>query len=152
MAKDEGKSRFDRLVDEIQSHIREEEMSIFSETVLHEFDNPSNVGRLEDADGEGELKGPCGDTMWMFVRINEGKVAGVSFITDGCGATIACGSMLTKIADGKKIAEVLDLSSLELIEALDGLPNENLHCARLAVATLHRAIKDTEAYRSTHGS
>ena len=145
MVKNVRTSKFDKFVDEIQSQIRDEEREVFSETVIQEFDNPSNVGWMEDADGEGELTGPCNDTMWMFVRIKDGKVADVLFNTDGCGATIACGSMLTKMLCGLSLEEAGKIGPEDLIAALDGLPNAKMHCAKLTVSTLQRAIANWDA-------
>ena len=63
-------------------------------------------------------------------------------MTDGCGPTVACGSMLIKMVEGKSLAEAAAIEAAELIVSLDGLPPEHIHCATLAVNTLHQAIAD----------
>ena len=133
----------DKLISNLQSKIDEEEALVFSRTVLYEAHHPQNYGTIEDPDGKATRTGSCGDTMEMFVKVEGDRVVEVKFTTDGCGATFACGSMLTQMAEGQGIEQALALTDEDLLDRLDGLPDENLHCARLAVATLHGALKAT---------
>ncbi len=136
------KSDFDRFVDEIQEEILEEEREIYSETVIREYFNPRNVGRMENPDAFGIMQGPCSDTMEFYMKIHEGKIDEVTFMTDGCGATIACGSMLTSMVKGHSIDEAKNISPDDLITVLGGLPKESLHCAALAIGALRKAIRN----------
>ena len=102
-------------------------------------ENPRNYGMIEKADGHARIKGPCGDTMEFWLRVQEDKLGRVSFITDGCGSSLACGSMTATLAEGRSIEEVLALGQEEILGALGGLPDEFEHCALLAVNTLHEA-------------
>ena len=79
--------------------------------------------------------------MEMYLKIQDEKVSEITFMTDGCGATIACGSMLTSMVKGKSIADTMGITKDDLINALDGLPKDNLHCAALAVGTLRKALR-----------
>lgn len=133
----------DKLASNLQSKIDEDEAKVFSETALYEAHHPQNFGVIENPNGKAVLTGSCGDTMEMYVAVEGDTVVEVKFSTDGCGATFACGSMLSKMAKGQKTEQVLAITDEDLIESLDGLPEENLHCARLAVATLHGAVKVT---------
>ena len=74
--------------------------------------------------------------------IRNNKIYDASFSTNGCGPTIACGSTVTELVKGKSIEDALKLSPASIIDALDGLPEDNIHCAILAVNTLHKAIAD----------
>jgi nitrogen fixation NifU-like protein len=130
------------LLEELQRKIEYKEEEIYSKIVINEFRNPSNFGVIDDANAVGEIKGPCGDTMKITLNIKKGRILNACFWTDGCGATIACGSMLTKIIKDKTLQESYDLSSSQLLEALDGLPIEHHHCTVLAINTLHKAIED----------
>lgn len=134
------KTDLDRFIDEVQKEIMEEEREIYSEKVIEEANNPKNVGRLADCSAVGILKGSCGDTIEVYMMIKNGNITDISFMTDGCGATIACGSMLTTMVKGKGIDDVMDITKDDLINALDGLPEENLHCAALAIGSLRKAI------------
>ena len=130
------------LLEELQRKIEYQEEEIYSKIVINEFRNPSNFGVMDDANAVGEIKGPCGDTMKITLDIKNGRILKACFWTDGCGPTIACGSMLTKIIKDKTLKESYDLSSSQLLEALDGLPIGHHHCTVLAVNTLHKAIKN----------
>jgi nitrogen fixation NifU-like protein len=109
---------------------------------MDEYKNPKNVGRMPDPDGIGIVTGPCGDTMEFYLKVERSKIHEIQFMTDGCGATIACGSMTTKMVIGETLKNVSKLTNADLINALDGLPDENLHCAKLSIDTLHKAVDD----------
>jgi nitrogen fixation NifU-like protein len=147
MANIEKESTFDKLIDELQSRIDEDESKVFSGTAIAEARNPSNMGTMEDADGVAERTGSCGDNMRFYVKLEGDRVAEARFVTDGCGATTACGSMLARTVEGMTIDGAMAFCDEDLIGLLDGLPDENLHCARLAVATLHGAVRETRTYK-----
>jgi nitrogen fixation NifU-like protein len=133
---------FDRWVAALQEAILEREKVLFSARILAQARQPHNMGVLDDFDGHGLVFGSCGDTMEIFLRLNGERIEKASFMTDGCGPTVACGSMLTRMAQGKSLAEAAAIEAAEVIMALDGLPPEHIHCATLAVNTLHQAIVD----------
>ncbi len=103
---------------------------------------PVNVGRMNDPTGAAWIKGLCGDTMEMYLVVEDGVITDALFFTDGCGATLACGSFATEFAKGKTAAEALGLSPKAIIDGLAGLPADHRHCAILAASTLHKAIAD----------
>jgi nitrogen fixation NifU-like protein len=131
---------FKRLIKELQQEIARREEALYSETVIREARNPSNVGSIANADLHGIVHGWCGDTMEVFIRLGSDTIEEATFVTDGCGATLACGSMLTKMLTGMTLTEAEWVLPEDLIEALDGLPEESMHCADLAVSTLHNAL------------
>jgi nitrogen fixation NifU-like protein len=131
---------FDRWVAALQEEILKREQAMFSAKVLAEARQPHNLGVMDDFDGYGLVVGPCGDTMEVFVQFNGERIESASFMTDGCGPTVACGSMLTRMVQGKSPAEAAAIEAADVILALDGLPPEHIHCATLAVNTLHQAI------------
>lgn len=128
---------FDRVVEEIQRSIRESEERVYSEQVLSEVDTPQNFGNIEDPDATGAFTGPCGDTMVFDIKVKDGVIVEIMFRTDGCGPTVACGSMLTRQVQGKDVREVRKMTAQDLEEILGGLPEENKHCSVLAVQTLN---------------
>ena len=132
----------EKLLEELQQKIEYDEGETYSKVVIRECRNPSNFGVLDDPDAFGEIKGPCGDTMKISLKIKDFKITDARFWTDGCGATIACGSMLTKIIKGKTLQEAEKYTSSQLLIALDGLPIEHQHCPILAINTLKQAIKN----------
>jgi nitrogen fixation NifU-like protein len=142
MAEQRERNDFDRWVAALQEAILERERAMFSTKVLAEARQPQNMGILDEFDGYGLVLGPCGDTMEIFMRLNGQRIEKAAFMTDGCGPTVACGSMLTQMVLGKSLAEAAAIEAAEVIMALDGLPPEHVHCATLAVNTLQQAIAD----------
>jgi nitrogen fixation NifU-like protein len=131
----------DGLVEELTRQIAEEERALYSARVIEHSHNPRNFRRLKPAKLSAVVRGWCGDTMEMYLRPDRnGLVSEAAFMTDGCGPTVACGSMLTSLVSGKPLQQALRITSRELIDALGGLPEESIHCAELAVATLRAAI------------
>jgi nitrogen fixation NifU-like protein len=107
------------------------------------------MGVMLDPDGHALVHGPCGDTMEMFLRVHDSLIEVAAFMTDGCGPTLACGSMLTRMAVGKRLKEAATIEAADLIIALDGLPPEYVHCATLAVDTLQEAMADHQQKEGT---
>jgi nitrogen fixation NifU-like protein len=139
---------FDAMVANLQRQIIEQERAIYSEKVIEEFHNPRNLGRMTGADARGIVRGPCGDTMEIYLRLNGERILEASFMTDGCGPSVACGSMLTATARGMSLEEASEVRPKDLLDALGGLPQESVHCAELAVNTLRQAIENWHAGES----
>lgn len=128
--------------DELQNQIMAEMGQIYTETVIDHAMNPRNVGSIPGADGFATLTGPCGDTMEIRLKVKDNKVADAAFWTDGCGTSIACGSMATEMIKGRNVAEALAIDQSRILEALGGLPEDSLHCALLASNAIQAAIRD----------
>lgn len=118
-------------------------MALYSEKVMDHFTNPRNVGKLENADGIGEVgNAKCGDIMKIYLKIDNGIITDVKFNTFGCGSAIASSSMATELIKGKPLSEALTLTNKAVAEALDGLPAHKMHCSVLAEEAIRSAIKD----------
>ena len=118
-------------------------MALYSDKVMEHFRNPHNLGKLDDADGIGEVgNAKCGDIMRMYIKVNDGIITDVAFNTFGCGSAIATSSMATDLIKGKPIEEAMELSNKAVIEALDGLPAHKIHCSVLAEQAVRAAVKD----------
>ncbi len=131
---------FARMITELQRHIAEQERARYSVELVAEAQNPQNVGRMEGADAQAAVRGWCGDTIEFYLRLDGERIAEIMFVTDGCGPTVACGSKLTTLVQGTSVEDAGMVEPQDLITALDGLPEENVHCADLAVFTLREAI------------
>lgn len=103
---------------------------------------PRNYGSMEAFDGNARITGPCGDTMEFWITVRSGTAEKVSFITTGCGPSLASGSMAVTLALGRSLEEVRVLRQQDVLDALEGLPKESEHCALLAVNTLRAACQD----------
>lgn len=137
------KDQFDKFVDQLQKKVLEKEIKEYNEYIVQLFHNPKNWGKLP----ENEISisqsytGPCGDTMWFFLKINNGKIEKAHFITNGCGASVATASQTTLLIEGKSLEFAEKLKPKDLDDALKGLPEDHKHCTELAVRTLKRAIR-----------
>lgn len=124
-------------------------MALYSEKVMDHFTNPRNVGKIEDADGIGEVgNAKCGDIMKIYLKIENDVIVDVKFNTFGCGSAIASSSMATELIKGKPLSQALELTNKAVAEALDGLPAHKMHCSVLAEEAIRSAIKD---YYDRHG-
>ena len=132
------------------------DLGSFSAAARDHAMNPRHHGTLEVFDGHARITGPCGDTMEFWLLARNGQVEKVSFITDGCGPSLACGSMAACLVEGKRVEDAAGLRQQDILEALGGLPRESEHCALLAANTLKAACQDylnhpTESGRESRG-
>lgn len=134
--------KFDDFLDELQENILRDEVKSLPEELVEHFTKPKNFGRMNDPDGGAIVRGQCGDTMEMYIIIEEEKISNVLFYTDGCGITAACGSLITELAKGQTIKNALRISPADVIEKFGDSLESSFHCAILAVITLHKAIAD----------
>lgn len=138
----------DRLVAELQDEVMAEIRAQFSPVVIDHWQHPRNHGAMARPDGRGRITGSCGDSMEIFLRVVDGRIAEASFVTDGCGSSVAAASMAVELATGRALVEASRLSAGDILAALDGLPDDHRHCALLAARTLHAAVA---SYRSPSG-
>ena len=120
-------------------------MALYSEKVMDHFQHPRTVGKMDNADGVGEVgNAKCGDIMRMYIKVDPKTqvITDVKFNTFGCGSAIATSSMATEMIKGKTISEALELSNQAVAEALDGLPAHKMHCSVLAEEAVRAAVKD----------
>ena len=134
--------QFEQWAKELQEMILEEDRKIFSPRVIEEYLHPRHLKKIEHPDATAAVTGSCGDTMVMGLRISGGRIVEIGFLTDGCGPTVACGSVLAQMAGSKSLDQALGIAVHGLIKELGGLPDSHLHCARLAVDTLQKAIQN----------
>jgi nitrogen fixation NifU-like protein len=142
-------SDLESIANEVQKQIMEEIKQQYSPKVIDSWKHPQNWGIMPQADGYAKITGPCGDTMEISIVVRTDTITKCTFDTDGCGATIACGSMITEMVAGKSLAEAAKIGQAELLEYCGGLPEENTHCALLAANTLQAAIKNFRQNRQS---
>ena len=117
---------------------------MYSEKVMDHFNNPRNMGEIENPSGVGTVgNAKCGDIMRMYLDIDENKVINdVKFKTFGCGAAVATSSMATELVKGRTVDEAMKVTNKAVMEALDGLPPVKVHCSVLAQEAIHAALWD----------
>ena len=118
---------------------------MYSEKVMDHFNNPRNMGEIENASGVGTVgNAKCGDIMRIYLDIDEETkvIKDCKFKTFGCGAAVATSSMATELVIGKTIEEAMKVTNKAVMEALDGLPPVKVHCSLLAEEAIHAALWD----------
>jgi nitrogen fixation NifU-like protein len=115
---------------------------IYTNVVIDHAINTRNFGHMPDYDGMGKATSSCGETIHMWLKVKDGKVEKASFETDGCAATLACGSMATEMAIGKDVLDAQKIKQKDILEALEGLPNHNQELATVASRAIKNAVSD----------
>ena len=123
---------------------------MYSEKVMDHFNNPRNVGEIENASGVGTVgNAKCGDIMRIYLDVDDNQIIrDVKFKTFGCGSAIASSSMATSMIIGKKVEDALEITNKMIIDELGGLPPVKVHCSVLADKAIKNAIYD---YAMKHG-
>ncbi len=123
---------------------------LYSQKVMEKFRDTKNYGKIENADGIGKVGNPkCGDVMWIYIKVEDGKIVDAKYETFGCVAAIATSSTVIDMILGKPLEEALMISNRAVAEALDGLPPEKMHCSILAEEGIKSAIED---YKKRHNA
>jgi nitrogen fixation NifU-like protein len=118
-------------------------MIIYSEKVIEHFMCPQNAHSMPDANAEGSYGDPsCGDYLTVYLKVKDNRIEEISYLVFGCCASIATSSMTSVLAKGKTLEEALNITEEDIIQALDGLPENKVHCSNLGVSALHSAIEN----------
>ena len=118
---------------------------MYSKIVMHHFSKPKNMGEIINPDGVGKVGNPiCGDVMWLYIKVNKknNTIKDIKFKTMGCAAAIATSSMVTELAKGKTIEFASNITKQDVVNELEGLPPQKIHCSILATEALIEAIYD----------
>jgi FeS cluster assembly scaffold protein NifU, Clostridium type len=116
---------------------------MYNDRVLEEFAHPKNVGEIKDADGIGTVgNASCGDIMQIYLKIEDDKIVDAKFKTFGCAAAISSSSVATEMIKGMTLDEALKVTNAQVVEELEGLPPQKIHCSVLAEEAIAKAIED----------
>jgi len=129
---------FERLQKQVIRQLR----TVYSDKAIDIFLRTKDNRKIELPDGFAKVTGPCGDTMQIFLKMDNGVIVDSSFQTDGCKPSVASGGMVAEMIKGKNIDEVRKYTQQDVLDSLGGLPEENKHCALLAINTLKEAIEN----------
>jgi nitrogen fixation protein NifU and related proteins len=112
----------------------------YSATLIDHFERPRNAGEMPDADVDAYVTNPvCGDSMRLFLRIDDGRIERASFLSSGCPASIATSSVATEMITGMRIEDAERLTREDFTQAVGGLPKSKVHCSVLAAAAVRNA-------------
>jgi len=130
----------------------------YSQKAIDYYLEQSNMGSLSDADQVSELTGPCGDTMKVYLKLEEGRIQDAKIQVLGCPGAVASAMVAMDLAKGKTVEEALEIKDRDIVRILEDLPEQKVHCVRLAVKALEKAlndyaggngVKDTEEHHAT---
>jgi len=130
----------------------------YSQKAIDYYLEQSNMGSLSDADQVSELTGPCGDTMKVYLKLEKGRIQDAKIQVLGCPGAVASAMVAMDLAKGKTVEEALKIKDRDIVRILEELPEQKVHCVRLAVKALEKALndytgdngaKDTEEHHAT---
>jgi len=128
----------EKPVDDIYQMLSE---SGYADKAIEYFQSKRNIGVIEDADQVTDLTGPCGDTMKISLNIDGDRISDAKIQVLGCPGAVASGCALVSLAKGKTLQEARDIDLDELYRELDKMPDQKVHCARLAIKTLQKTLE-----------
>ena len=130
----------------------------YSQKAIDLYLEQANMGSLSDADQVSELTGPCGDTMKVYLKLKEGRIQDAKIQVLGCPGAVASAMVAMDLAKGRTVEEALEIKDRDIVRILEELPEQKVHCVRLAVKALEKALndyagengaKDTEEHHAT---
>ena len=130
------------VMTEKEKFLFEKLREVYSETTTDHILYPRNDQAVPAADGYADSQSSCSETMKIWLKLDSERICQTGFWTNGCAATIACGSMATELAKDKSVTDALSIGAREIADALKDLPEGNFHCAALAAQTLRAALKN----------
>ena len=116
-------------------------VSGYSDRAIEYYENHLNFGSIENPDAQYIYTGPCGDTMEIFLKITSDVITDAKFQAIGCAGSFTSGSALTKMINGKTLKDCEKLDENDILNHLGAIPQQKVHCARLAILTLKKAIE-----------
>ncbi len=138
---------FDAFVTEMQDHLDEKTKALYGSQAFDRWRNPPHQGKPPATNCQGTSTGSCGDTIQIFLHIEDGEVRDAGFISDGCGASLISGSMAAELALNKRCEDLPNITGEAVRDTLGGLSKDDEHCAWLATSALHDAVENY--YKST---
>jgi nitrogen fixation NifU-like protein len=131
----------DDFASRLQDEINQDVLETYGEKVYERWRNPRFQGPMENPNGHGRITGSCGDTMQIFLSLQDGIVRKASYVTDGCGCSAVCASVACELAVNKRPEQLSKITGETILDVLGGLPEDDVHCAFLAAETLQAALE-----------
>ncbi len=133
---------FETVVQQLQDQVFSDAKQAYGAKGFDRWRNPRYSGPLADADASGGLKGGCGDTINIFLKFKDNRVEKASYTTDGCGSSALCGSFTAELAHDRNPEELLELEPDDVLNMIGTFPDEERHCATLAIKALQEAVNN----------
>lgn len=134
--------QFEALVNDLQHRAMEDARRTFGDKGFQRWLQPKYHRPLDNPDASARVCGSCGDSIEIFLRFKDNRVAEAAYATDGCGSSALCGSFTAELAHGKNPEEIMALTPQDVLHTIGRFPDQDKHCAKLAVMALHKALND----------
>jgi nitrogen fixation protein NifU and related proteins len=116
---------------------------MYSAQLLDHFQNPRNAGQVLNPDAYARVENPaCGDILELSIKMSDGRISEVRFRAKGCVPAMACGSALTELVQGRTVEEAQKVCREDVVQAVGGLPETNIHASHLAIDALMAALQE----------
>ncbi|WP_027721131.1 iron-sulfur cluster assembly scaffold protein NifU [Maridesulfovibrio zosterae] len=132
----------DFLLDDIEQQYEDAALEMFGEETTKRWKQPAFARIMDGPDCVGEMHGECGDTIKIFLKINDGIISDATFFTTGCGPSIVSGDIACEMSIGKSVDKASEIDGEDILKGLGGLPDDKTHCAHLASSALQEALGD----------
>jgi nitrogen fixation NifU-like protein len=132
----------DSFLADLQNRVFEDTRESMGEAVYKRWRDPVHLAKMDNPSSWAALTGSCGDTITIYLRIENDVVTRSRFETTGCGSSQVSGEVACEYAEGKTVEQAGMLDGKDVLETLGGLPEENEHCAYLAAETLREAVRN----------
>ena len=142
------KDELEKIFQNVQRYMIGSSSESYSDKVVSYAYEPVNIGKIENHDGKGYIKGNCGDDLTLWIKTDKGVITNTTFLSEGCGVSIACGCAVTELTKGKTPYQASKITPQDVIRFLDGLPVSHMHCAVLAVQALQKTLDNLEHIQS----
>ena len=114
----------------------------YSDKAIEYYLNRPNMGSLSDADQVSEMTGPCGDTMKVYLRVDQGRIQDARVQVLGCPGAVAAAMVTMELAKGKTIEQAHTIKDRDIFRILEEIPEQKQHCIRLSVKALQKALDE----------
>ncbi len=122
----------------------------YAEPAINYYIEQKYMGHLEDADQVSHKVGSCGDTMKIYIKLDDDKrIEDIRYEITGCAGAISAAMAAVELAKGKTLEEALALNDGDVFKALENIPEKKHHCIQLAVKTMHQGIEEYKAANAT---
>ncbi len=122
-------------------------VQVHSEHFIDMASRTDRLGIIEHPDGYGKRVGDCGDTIELYLSVQAGMIRMVTFQIQGCLNTNACANTLAYLVEGRSVADSWRILPENLVDYLETLPPDHVHCAELVVGAFYHALNDYAATR-----
>lgn len=117
----------------------------YAEKAIDYFLKKANMGELPDADQVTELTGPCGDTMRLYLKMNNGTIEDAKIQVLGCPGAVASAMAAMDLIRGMSLEEAMRVKDRDVFRMLEDMPDQKQHCVRLTIKTIQKAIEEYRA-------